>query len=88
MWPHNLTKGEDIGEVLREKPQAPEARGVWGAEPSAAHEFLRFSHKNSRFSTLSLSEKDMPVPAVSAVTIIMSDQWVSEKFLKGGGHNF
>ena len=61
VWPHDLTKGEDIGGMLSKKPQ-----------PSM--NFYGFHIKNSRFSTLSLSKKDMPVPAVSTVTIIGSDQ--------------
>ena len=43
-----------------------------GTEPPAANEFLRFSHKKHLFQHNFLSKKDIPVPAVSAVTIIVS----------------
>ena len=54
----DLTKGKDIAGVLKKKkPQPSEAKGDLGAEFPAAKEFLRFSHKNTRFSTLSCRKK-------------------------------
>ena len=49
-------------------PQPPVARGVWGRS-----EFLRLSHIKNSFQHTFLSKKDIPIPAVSAVTTIVSD---------------
>ena len=49
--------------------------GKWGVgtEPPAANGFLRFSREKHSFQHTFSSKKDTPVPAVSAVTIIVSD---------------
>ena len=68
MWPHDLTKEEDIagGEV-----PAAGGKGGLGAESPAANGFLRFSQKNNFL----LSKKDISVLAVSTVSFrhIVSD---------------
>ena len=43
-----------------------------GAELPAADEFLRFSHKKHSFQHSFLLKKNIPVPTVIAVTIIVS----------------
>ena len=56
-----FNQGEDI--VGGEAP-AVGGKGRVGAEPLAAHGFLRFSHKKHSFQHTFLSKKDIPVPAV------------------------
>ena len=46
--------------------------GVWGRSPHAANGFLQFSHKKNSFQHSFLLKKDIPIPAVSTVTIIVS----------------
>ena len=55
--------------------EAPAAVGKEGleAEPPAANGLLLFSHKKHSFLHTFLPKKDIPVPAVNAVTIIVSD---------------
>ena len=55
---------------LGAKPTAAEAKGSGGI---ATNGFLQISPKKHSFQLTLLSKEDIPVPAVSAVTIIVSD---------------
>ena len=50
----------------------PKAKRIWGRSPSHQRIFTVFKSKHS-FEHTFLSKKDIPVPAVSALTIIVSD---------------
>ena len=62
MWPHNLTKGEDIAGGVGDEAPAAIGKGGLGVEPPAANGFLRFSHKNHSFQHTLLSKEDIGLP--------------------------
>ena len=72
VWPHDLTKGEDIaGGVGGEAPAATRKWGL-GTEPQPPTDFYGFHIKDTRFSTLSYRKRAYRCPVVSAVIIIES----------------
>ena len=57
--------------MLGAKPQSTVARGVWGRSPQPPTDFYVFHIKKHSFQHGFLSKKDIPIPSVSAVTIIV-----------------
>ena len=68
-----FNKEKNIAGGLGAKPQPPMARGVWGPSPQPPTDFYSFHIKKNLFQHTFLSKKDIPIPAVNAVTIIASD---------------
>ena len=60
VWPHDLTKGEGID-------------GGSGRSPQPPTNFYGFHIKKHSFQHTCLS-RNMPVPAVSAVTVVVPDK--------------
>ena len=71
VWPHDLTKGEDIALGVGGEAPAAIGKGGLGRSPQPPTDFYGFHIKNTRFSTLSDRKRAYRCPAVSAVTFIM-----------------
>ena len=94
MWPHDLTKEEDIAgdeapatggcSSIAPRPPLPPAAeppllpaaepfATGGRSPQTPTDFYSFHIKKNSFQHTFLSKKDIPIPAVSAVSIMASD---------------
>ena len=74
MWPHDLTKKEDIAGGVEGEASAAGGKRVWGQGSQPPTNFYGFRIKNTRFSELSYREWTYRyLLAVSVVTIIVSD---------------
>ena len=67
MWPHDLTKEEDIA---WEMGAGRWQEGSGGGALSRQRIFMVFTQKKS-FQHIFLSKKDIPIPEVSAVVVVV-----------------